>query len=613
MNLVLAQAEAAPAGGTAVEEVVVASIVALIAVVGVIALGVAHRRRGVLDPLARVVEEKTGMPAWSALPVAITSVTLLCAVVGYYWDVSWHIDRGRDAGAFANPAHWLIIIGLDGIAFAGILSLILGDRKTATSVEIRPGWHVPVGGLMLTVCGVIALAGFPSDDVWHRLFGQDVTAWGPTHIQMIGGASLATLAAWSLGIEGMRSAGPGWLTTTRKGAYVRWFRDVLAGGALLIGLSTLQIEFDFGVPQFRQLFHPIMIALAASIALVAVRIRAGKAAALGAVLFFLGLHALLSFVITEPFGRSTMHFPLYLVEAVVVEVVALIVPRTRQLTFGALAGLAVGTIGFGAEWLWTQVWMPIPWGTPLLPEALVLVPIAGVAGGLLGGFVGRAVAPLSIERQATPRGVALAAWAGAVGCLAIALPMQAHTDWEAVVTLEETAPGQAIVTAELQSPAAVEGAEDANWFEVISWQGASDTEDGGLVVADLEEVDEGVYRSNRAVPIDGTAKTMIRLHTGTTLQAIPIYLPDDPAIPAEGYLVESGSAVEFVRDKSVLQREARTDNVWLERGAYVVMLLLATAWLAVISWGLRRIDPTGRVAPLTGDSGEGAGADGVGI
>ena len=34
-----------------------------------------------------------------------------------------------------------------------------------------------------------ALVGFPLDDGWHRLFGQDVTLWGPTHLMLIGGAS----------------------------------------------------------------------------------------------------------------------------------------------------------------------------------------------------------------------------------------------------------------------------------------------------------------------------------------------------------------------------------------------------------------------------------------
>src|SRR5258705_172726 len=65
-----------------------------------------------------------------------------------------------------------------------------------------------VPALLTAVCGCFALIGFPLDDVWHRLFGQDVTLWGPTHLLMIGGASLATLGVWALQIEGRRSSQP---------------------------------------------------------------------------------------------------------------------------------------------------------------------------------------------------------------------------------------------------------------------------------------------------------------------------------------------------------------------------------------------------------------------
>ena len=58
----------------------------------------------------------------------------------------------------------------------------------------------------MTACAAFALAGFPLDDVWHRLFGQDVTLWGPTHLMLIGGASLATLASAILVAEGLRAA-----------------------------------------------------------------------------------------------------------------------------------------------------------------------------------------------------------------------------------------------------------------------------------------------------------------------------------------------------------------------------------------------------------------------
>jgi hypothetical protein len=223
-----------------------------------------------------------------------------------------------------------------------------------------------------------------------------------------------------------------------------------------------------------------------------------------------------------------------------------------------------------------------------------------VAGGVIGGFIGRAIASESLERQRTPRGVAVLAWGGMVGCLAFALPMTAHTDWQGTVTLDEVGDERAFVTVDLE-PAAAQGAEDANWFEVIGWQGASDTEDGGLVVAELEQVDEDTWRTDQPVPLEGTWKTMIRLHTGRSLQAVPLYLPEDEAIPADEVRLTSGDTVEFVRDKSILQREALTDNVWLERGAYALMLVVAFAWVAVLAWGLRRLDPSIRtVSPNRG-------------
>src|SRR5687767_1267751 len=105
--------EDAPVGGAAAGEVIASAVVAFFAIALVVAIGVAHRRRGLLDPLVRQVEQRTGLPAWCALPLPIVGAGLVVAVWGYYWDVSWHIDRGRDPGAFANPAHWFIIVGLD--------------------------------------------------------------------------------------------------------------------------------------------------------------------------------------------------------------------------------------------------------------------------------------------------------------------------------------------------------------------------------------------------------------------------------------------------------------------------------------------------------------------
>ena len=47
-----------------------------------------------------------------------------------YWDISLHIDQGRDAGPLANPAHYLILVGLFGIFAAGVIAIAAARRAT---------------------------------------------------------------------------------------------------------------------------------------------------------------------------------------------------------------------------------------------------------------------------------------------------------------------------------------------------------------------------------------------------------------------------------------------------------------------------------------------------
>src|SRR4051794_21211155 len=293
-----------PAGGASLRDLAIGAVVGGALTIAVLWVCQAHRagRIRFLGRLAGFSERVSGLPGWCALPSAVVGGSLFIAVFGFYWDVAKHIDTGRDPGPFGTAAHYPILVGLGGIALGGVLAVVLGaPKEVPTSVRITRDWHAPLGGILVLVCGAFALAGFPLDDVWHRLFGQDVTLWGPTHVLMVGGASLATLAMWALLAEGNRD---------RRAAPQGWARalgasELFCGGAFLLGLSTLQAEFDFGVPQFRQLYQPVLIAVAASIALVAVRIRTGRGGAIGAVLFFLGLRVALTVLIGPVLGRST--------------------------------------------------------------------------------------------------------------------------------------------------------------------------------------------------------------------------------------------------------------------------------------------------------------------
>ena len=92
------------------------------------------------------------------------------------------------------------------------------DKPGAAAVRITRNWTRPVGGILMAGCGLYAVIGFPLDDVWHRMFGQDVTLWGPTHLMMIGGGTLSLFALLLLEYEGVRKIEVYSLPTRRSNA-----------------------------------------------------------------------------------------------------------------------------------------------------------------------------------------------------------------------------------------------------------------------------------------------------------------------------------------------------------------------------------------------------------
>ena len=161
--------------------------------------------------------------------------------------------------------------------------------------------------MLIAACGTFSLIGFPLDDVWHRLFGQDVTLWGPTHLMLIGGAAMTLVGLAVLLVE----AGAAKREAGRRGElpWARCMRRVSLPGAFLLGLSTFQAEFDFGVPQFRMIFQPLLIMLAAGVSLVAARIWLGRGAALGAALFWLAMRGLMALLVGPVLGEPTAALP----------------------------------------------------------------------------------------------------------------------------------------------------------------------------------------------------------------------------------------------------------------------------------------------------------------
>ena len=94
------------------------------------------------------------------------------------------------------------------------------------------------------------------------------------------------------------------------------------------------------------------------------------------------MRGLLALLVGPVLGQTMPHFPLYLVEALVVEARRAAgrdaSARSRSARW---SGLGIGTVGLAAEWAWTHVWMPLPWPPELFPRPRRWASAIAVAGG----------------------------------------------------------------------------------------------------------------------------------------------------------------------------------------------------------------------------------------
>src|SRR5262244_1579636 len=122
----------------------------------------------------------------------------LIAGWGVQWDIQWHVQVGRDS--FWIPPHvmtyagvTLIVLGAFGVLAIDSLRRLVSGREPAGADRIfgitgTPGFHLAAWGIALAVLAA------PIDDLWHRLFGLDVTVWSPPHLLGLLGGAINTMA-----------------------------------------------------------------------------------------------------------------------------------------------------------------------------------------------------------------------------------------------------------------------------------------------------------------------------------------------------------------------------------------------------------------------------------
>lgn len=121
---------------------------------------------------------------WGAL------ATKLVAAWGLGWDIQWHMTIGRDS--FWIPPH-LMIYG------SVVVGLAIGWGVLAyewwRGIPTTRGFRLAALGLLLVVLAA------PIDDLWHRLFGLDVTLWSPPHLLALSGSAVSTLGCLLIAVE----------------------------------------------------------------------------------------------------------------------------------------------------------------------------------------------------------------------------------------------------------------------------------------------------------------------------------------------------------------------------------------------------------------------------
>ena len=380
--------------------------------------------------------------------------------------------------------------------------------------------------------GLSALA---LDDVWHRIFGQDVTLWSPTHFVFLFGGMLTVTGMLVLLKEGSlarapqnaRSATPaGRSWPSSPGGALQ--RVALLGG-LLCGLELYLAEYDWGVPLYRQVWQPLLLAAFAGLIFTAARAWAGP-----------GQRA-------RRVGRLRAHprdghpraghrrrvarpsMPLLLGS-----------PRsasscsrcgsTRRRRDARLRGRwrasCCGTVGFAAEYGWSQIAMPLPWTGALLPEGLIYAALAGVARRAARA---RSSPPRCAATCRRPR-VARVACIGAFALLiavAIGAADKHVPDARAQIELTDvkSAPRPRGARHRPARPARRRRRRELALHPRLGRAATTAWSTGSSAIG------PGVYRSTKPIPLGGTWKVGLRLNRGRERGAVPMRLPVDRGLP----------------------------------------------------------------------------------
>jgi hypothetical protein len=309
-----------------------------------------------VNTLLQSSQTKPSRDLWSLGVLPVLALGSLVGLTGVYWDIAWHIDKGRDS--FFSPPHNLIYAFMLIVLVMSLYGLLRDQRSTPFHLKVgRLNLHP---GLLIVAVGAMLVLFFaPADELWHRIFGPDATLWGPMHLIGLVGFTMATFG-------GLLSC---WLERSLTPNRQRLFSiSTFFFAVVLLGWTMLYLaEYEYRIQVFPTFWHSLLLLGLPTFTLVlAARLSsfrwAATLTALAFTVFRLLLAGFLSLTASYDLaGQSKPALPILIATAFMIDV---LVQRKARLW---LVGLVGALVTFGSNYFQQQTWYAgaLAMGVPL--------------------------------------------------------------------------------------------------------------------------------------------------------------------------------------------------------------------------------------------------------
>jgi hypothetical protein len=158
----------------------------------------------------------------------VAAFAALMMPFGAYWDISAHAVSGREG--FFQPPHLMIYGGI--LLCMALVAFAIGRKPRTLTWKAHLRTDKFAFGALVAL--MLQLSSGPFDELWHNMFGLDVSVWSPPHVILIFGGVAVCLYLSMLQVR----------EATMTISVVRF---LIVAGALLI-VNVFLAEFEFPMP-----------------------------------------------------------------------------------------------------------------------------------------------------------------------------------------------------------------------------------------------------------------------------------------------------------------------------------------------------------------------------